>query len=234
MNNNTKNRMLYMSHFFKKYLGHTKIKYHLYFIAKEKEKEKNTKDKLNNIGWLRNVGYMIAEKSFNYIFFNNFNLLPSEGVKHVYTEYRDVIAHVGGVEKRFWKNGVLAGILATYTYVFKLLNGFPINLHDEKTIDMEFNERIKNKEQPFYVTRQNASKGKLINEFKNDTYGVEWEKRNKTDEEIAKNKIKYHENWKENGLSNTKFEIVEQEVITNKGTKEPIDLNATLFIVRPI
>ena len=198
--------------------------YHLYII--EQESERDDYDRLNselkqpgskmakfNLGLIKNIGYLIANKDNKdvsnnpYYVLSDIDLLPSQELIPSYLKYPDIPIHLGWLGTRYNMKGqnenFLGGVLSFKSEDFEKCNGYPNHYwgwggEDESLFYRlkENNMEIERPEHPI-IDLENFTPEEKKDDLRKrkNKENLKWEK---ASEEKKDN------NWKKSGLSNIK------------------------------
>eukprot|EP01041_Mallomonas_annulata_P006369 gene6369-12876_t len=177
--------------------------------------EQSNDNRKFNRGKLLNIGFDLACKDHAQIFiFHDVDLIPSDELLKHYTTIPSQPVHIARVWSRYSGNpDYFGGVVSFSKEQFRLINGFPNNFWGWGGEDDEMMKRVKrNKLHPSAPTSgsitdlENMSiddKIQLLRQHRNWKCPNKWEV------------LEEHDStWKENGLSNLKYEVLRRNEIS--------------------
>lgn len=181
-----------------KYLNKLGKKYKYKIIIVEQGNSKKF-----NRGVLLNVGFLISEHNVDYFIFHDIDLFPDLDMLNYYGCYPDKPIHLAYIWTKYSVGGKYFGGVNSFNKEdFRKINGYPNDYWGWGGEDDELYDRVVN------------SNLTVINP-KNGTYNEEeHEQPTKTEVNPFPNKMKLrlkHNKWRENGLNNVKYKIIETE-----------------------
>ena len=225
--NGTRNRerkfyIQYMNQILKNFFN-----YHIYIIE-----QSNDNDKFN-IGKLKNIGFEISSKSSNYdsFVFSDIDTIPDYHLLPYFYKNNNSVLSLAFRGTRYQNknkviNKIFLGALINFNKnIFKQINGYPNNFYgwggeDDALINRLLNSNINTIYYPKY--------GSVIDieedlEFK--TINVE-NKPKLCDKDLLKYEKLYEDlkSWKNNGLDNLSYKILNENKINNNVTQITVDL----------
>jgi hypothetical protein len=182
-------------------------------------------DKKFNRGALLNIGFDIAAKhGCNVFILHDVDLLPSKELLEYYTSVPASPCHIARVWDRYNSNAKYFGGIVAFTEAhFRLINGFPNDFWGWGGEDDALIDRVRSvKLDVSFPTQGDITdlenldlddKLQLLREHSEWKCADKWEK-------VKENKT----NWKVNGLSNLKYEIIDTVVLGSHCTKYTVAL----------
>ena len=206
--------------YMKAFLGKGSAEFQVFVI------EQNADDKKFNRGILLNIGFDLANKDGYSIFvFHDVDLLPSEDLLEYYTQRPSSPMHIARVWNRYNSNDkYFGGIVAFSDEDFRLINGFPNDFwgwggEDDALIkrvhEMKLSIHFPKKGQLTDLEEMDLKqKLDFLREHKDWKCADKWERL----EENSRS-------WRENGLSNLKYKVLDTERLADHAVKFTVGLD---------
>lgn len=170
-------------------------------------------DKKFNRGKLLNIGVKLS-KNIEYCIFHDIDLIPDNKLLEYYFTYPEKPIHIARVWKdKYSHYTFLGGIVSVSKQMLLDSNGFPNNFWGWGGEDDAFYNRLSNLSKLLYTPIDGT-----ITELKHTQAEIS-KKDNLTKKKLILEDLK---NWKENGLKNLKFKILEQHNYTDNIIKTTV------------
>jgi len=172
--------------------------------------EQSDDNKKFNRGALLNIGYKISQKeSYDMYIFHDVDLVSPQEIKKVYTYKSDIPIHIASLWKEKYNFAdFMGGIISFDSNTFEKVNGYPNRFYGWGGEDDAIYNRL---------VINNISIGKIIADSNVDIKEMNHQNTSDIEELTNKNKkfnilndLKY---WKNDGINNIKFKILEEIII---------------------